>query len=232
MLKFENNLILLESFLEEKEAYKSRILLEKNRINHKYFCSRSNFEKAYLTSNSNPTEIWVNKEDFKLAFEIIRGETTNEDSEINIRAFSNEELIEIIKNPDEWHESFINKAKNILKEQNISINSDEIDANIKEKLNIIKCGKSAHPATIFIFWILTIFSVFFMLFGIFSFVFGFSGIIAGYLYWKSKITASDNHKYYLFNNTTRIHGKYMFFVGLMLMTVLFVYVYYLHFISI
>lgn len=223
----KNKLILLESYLDEKEAYKSRVLLEDNNIKHKYFCSRNNIEKAYLTSNSNPTEIWVDKEDFNLAYEIIRTNTSsNENNKINIEDFSDKELIDILKNSDEWHESFVKEAKKIIKERNIVVDKHEIDTYKKEKLLKLKIGKSAHPATIFIFWLLTFFSVLYILLGFIGFIFGFSGIIAGYLYWKTKITGFDNNKYYLFSKKTRTHGKYMFIVGLVLLLILFIFVYY------
>ena len=232
MIDEKNKLILLESYLDEKEAYKSRVLLEKNDIKHKYFCSRNNIEKAYLISNSNPTEIWVNKEDFNLAYEIIRTDTSsNENDNINIKDFSDDELIDILKNTDEWHEYFVKEAKKNIEERNIVIDKNEIDAHVKEKLLFLKNGKTAHPATVFIFWMLTFFSIFYILLGFIGFIFGFSGIIAGYLYWKTKITGFDKNKYYLFSKKIRIQGKYMFFVGLVLLLALFIFVYYTHYYS-
>jgi len=232
MIDEKNKLILLESYLDEKEAYKSRVLLEENSIKHKYFCSRNNIEKAYLISNSNPTEIWVNKEDFNLAYEIIRTDTSsNENDNINIKDFSDDELIDILKNADEWHKSFVKEAKKNITERNIVIDNNEIDAHVKEKLLLLKNGKTAHPATIFIFWMLTFFSIFYILLGFIGFIFGFSGIIAGYLYWKTKITGFDNNKYYLFSKKTRIQGKYIFFVGLVLLLTLLIIVYYTNYYS-
>lgn len=229
MANNKSELILLESYLDEKEAFKSRLLLEKNNISHKYFCSRNNIEKAYLTSNSNPTEIWVKKEDFEYAYSILNHNNNEEILNVDINNFSDEELIDIIKNPDEWHKSFINEANKIAKIRKIEINNSEIESHIKQKLELIKHGKDAHPATIFIFWLLTFLSVFFVTFGIFGFIFGFLGIIAGYLYWKTKITAPDNKKYYLFSKNTRLHGKYMFFVGTILMFALLSYVFFITF---
>jgi len=226
MSEDKNELILLESYLEDKEAYKARILLDKNKIHNKYFCSRSNIEKAYLISNSNPTEIWVKQLDFENAYNIINQNKLDEENDIQITDFSNDELINIIKNKDEWHESFINEAVKLIKKRNIPINEEEINQLNIEKLNLIKQGKEAHPATLFIFWLLTFMSVFFLVFGFFGFIFGFSGTIAGFLYWKSTIKASDGNRYFLFNKKTQAHGKYMFFTGLILISALFIYVYY------
>ena len=215
MKKEENNLILLKNFYNEDNAQKAKILLERNNIFHKYIRSRSNIEKTFVSSNSNPTEIWVLNSDFEKSYELFKKiipETGPDD--IQIDNFSDKELSEIIMNSDEWHESYITKAKEELNKRGIKIKEDEINLHMAEKLEALKIGTEVHPAVIFILWLTVIFAVPFLFLGFFGGIFAFIGTISGYYFWYMKSKAFNNEKYYVFNKNTRMHGKYMFFTGL------------------
>ncbi len=223
-----NKLILVESFFNEKEAYKAKILLERNNIFHKFLKSRNNLEETFASSNSIPTEIWVYESDFEESYSLINENLYENDKIItpNISNYSNDELIDIIKNKDEWHISFLNEAKTILTNREIKIDEREVSEHSNKKLDILKQGKHAHPIAITMCWISAILSVPFLAFGFFGLIFGFMGTIAGYLYWQSKIKAFDNNKYFLFNIKTRTHGKFIFLTGLFSISSFLIYLYY------
>lgn len=224
----KNKLVLVESFFNEKDAYKAKILLERNNIFHKFFKSRNNLEETFVSSNSIPTEIWVYEKDIEKSYSLINNSLYENEELItpDINNYTNDELIDIVKNKDEWHVSFLNEAKNILTNRGIKIDDKEVSEHINNKLNELKQGKHAHPVAISMCWISAVLSVPFLTLGFLGLTFGFMGTIAGYLYWKSKIKAFDDNKYFLFNIKTRTHGKFIFITGIFSISIFLIYLYY------
>lgn len=225
----KNNLILLKSFYNEDIALKTKILLERNHIFHKYIRGRSNIESAFISSNSNPYEIWVQTIDFEKSYELVKEIIPENDQDIvNVQNFSDEELSEIINNTDEWHDSYITKAYEEYIKRGYIINEDEIKLHMAEKLEEIKTGKEVHPAVLFLLWITVIFAFPFLFYGMFGGIFAVIGTVSGYYFWKIKLKAFDSQKYFLFNENARKHGKFMFFTGLIwaICFIIYLYLYY------
>jgi len=195
-------LVILKKAYEKRVADNIRAILGKNNIFHKISFARNNIESLYGAQNSNQIEIRIEEKNFQTAFELIEKINEYSDDKIELNSYSDDEIIEIILNPSDWHRSFVLEAKKIVTERGIQINENEISDNEKEKLEKIKLGISPKKFIYYFFWFLAV-------------VGGYIGLIAGYYYWRGKLKAFDGNRYFMYNKRTRFYGKWMFITGIL-----------------
>ena len=142
-----NNRVLVYSTYEKNMADTVYALLSNDGIKCKLVSARSNIEAAYGASNSNTYEIFVDEKDETRSFELIDAVSQPNDLDLDINSYSDDEIRDIILNPDEWHESFVAKAKSIAKQRNILIEEEEIDSNLSDKgTNYMLPGINRQPS--------------------------------------------------------------------------------------
>jgi hypothetical protein len=155
----------------------------------------------------NPTnkfEISIDPEDFEKARLLING--INEEALENVPedyyllSFTNDELIDVLINVDEWNEFDVILSARILKDRKIEINEEEIAE--KRKLKQVDIEKPAKPQTT---W---------MVLGyICALLGGFLGLIIGYFFWQAKNTLPDGKKVYAYCDADRKQAKIILFIS-------------------
>jgi hypothetical protein len=127
--------------------------------------------------------------------------TLNQDRIIFLKEFEDDDLIQIIQNPNEWDTGDIEIAKLILKERG-NINS-ESDVNEIRKTKIEALIKGKNGETL---WITIGF--------IFALLGGLWGFVLGWYYNTDKTTAPNGERYFTYNPITRKKGLYIFYISI------------------
>ncbi len=153
----------------------------------------------------NEIEIRIKQSDFKKAEEILEKkaeEIINQiDKDYYLFEFSDEELYEILLKSDEWNEFDYALAQKLLKKRGKSIDKELLNSMKNARLkDLAKPEGNQKP------WIIGGY--------FFSFLGGFLGLIIGYFLWTSKKTLPNGQKVYSYSDNDRKHGKYIFYLGL------------------
>ncbi len=117
-------------------------------------------------------------------------------------AKSNEELIDIYTNPNNYQPAFVNSAYAELNKRAVPL--QEYDAikeqNIQAQITQLKIEKKGDETFIIIAFVL-------------AFVIGFVGIMIGYTYNQSSKTGPDGINYPVYDKATREKGRLMMLIG-------------------
>lgn len=128
------------------------------------------------------------------------------DPDYYLFAFDNNELVEILKEPDEWGRLDYVIARKILETRGKGFSNEELDAFWSTKMK-----KLAQPAKASSLgkW------------GGYSLSVGacFIGIVTGLIYWQSTKTLPNGNRYYLYDEETRKLGKNMVYISLILIAI-------------
>lgn len=155
----------------------------------------------------NEFEIRIKQSDFKKAEEILEKNAENLIDQIDkgyyLFEFTDEELYEILLKSDEWNPFDYTLAQKILKQRGKSVDKALLSSLKNERLkNLAKPEENQKP------WIIAGY--------IFSLLGGFLGLIIGYFLWTSKKTLPNGQKVYSYSANDRKHGKYIFYIGLVI----------------
>lgn len=155
----------------------------------------------------NEVEIRIKQTDFEKAESILEKSAKNIIDEIEkdyyLFEFTNEELYDILLKSDEWSSFDYTLSQEILKQRGKSIDTDLLNSLKKERLNhLAKPEANQKP------WIIGGY--------VFSILGGFLGLIIGYFLWTSKKTLPNGQKVYSYSESDRKHGKYIFYIGLII----------------
>ncbi|MEM6725073.1 MAG: hypothetical protein AAF598_13630, partial [Bacteroidota bacterium] len=122
--------------------------------------------------------------------------------------FTDEELKEILLNPDEWSVENVEVARIILRGRGIHLADEKIEAYRTEKFETLRTGKAADPT-----WMTIYFCC--ILGGIFTSPFvTLAGLGMVYFYGFGQSNDPDGQPYYHFDQKTRKIGRLLFYVGL------------------
>ena len=117
--------------------------------------------------------------------------------------FTNEELYEVLLKSDEWNAFDYSLAQKILIQKGKSIDKELLNTLKNERLkDLAKPEGNQKP------WIISGY--------IFSILGGFLGLIIGYSLWTSKKTLPNGQKVNSYSENDRMHGKYIFYIGLII----------------
>lgn len=179
-------------------------LLEQNNI--KYILEDSTINMPFV--NTDLAKIFIiklKKDDFakveSLQKEIALAEIEAVNKNHYLFDFSEEELIEIIKKPDEWNAFDILLAKKILKDRGIEISPETSESFKKERQEELE--KPEKEALVWIY-----------LGYIFASMGGALGILIGWTLWKLKKVLPNGDKVYTYTESDRKHGRRMFIIGI------------------
>jgi hypothetical protein len=155
----------------------------------------------------NEFEVRIKQSDFKKAEEILEKNVGNLidqiDKDYYLFEFTDEELYEILLKSDEWNAFDYTLAQKILKQRGKSVNKELLNSLKNERIkDLAKPEENQRP------WIIAGY--------IFSLLGGFLGLIIGYFLWTSKKTLPNGQKVYSYSANDRKHGKYIFYIGLII----------------
>lgn len=154
-------------------------------------------------------EIKIQQSDFKKAEEILEKNAENLidgiDKDYYLFEFTNEELYEILLKPDEWNELDYTLSQQILKQRGKSVDKELLNSLKNERLKDLAKPEANQKPWIIAGYILSLSG-------------GFLGLIIGYSLWTSKKTLPDGQKVYSYSTNDRKHGKYIFYIGLIVIS--------------
>jgi len=153
----------------------------------------------------NEIEIRIKQSDFEKAHIIIEKENEisieDVDQDYYLLQFTNEELYEILLKSDEWGAFDYSLAQKLLIQRGKSVDKELLSALKKERIkDLSKPEENQKP------WIIAGY--------LFAVLGGFLGLIIGYSLWTSKKRLPNGQRIYSYLPNDRNHGKYIFFIGL------------------
>tara|TARA_R110002051_G_scaffold86730_1_gene152823 strand:+ start:70 stop:726 length:657 start_codon:yes stop_codon:yes gene_type:complete len=156
---------------------------------------------------NNQVEIRIKQSDFKKAEEILEQNAEELidqiDKDYYLFDFTDEELYEVLLKSDEWNAFDYTLAQKILKQRGKSVDKELLNSLKNERLkDLAKPEGNQKP------WIIGGY--------VFSILGGFLGLIIGYFLWTSKKTLPNGQKVYSYSENDRKHGKYIFYIGLII----------------
>ena len=194
------------SSLEQVKELES--MLNENGIESIIANNASSIDSTFGSNSlNNQIEIRIKQSDFEKA-ELLMEKKAEDlinqiDKDYYLFDFTDEELYEILLKSDEWNTFDYTLAQKILKQRGKSVD--------KELLNSLKNGRLkdlAKPEGNQKPWIIAGY--------IFSLLGGFLGLIIGYFLWTSRKTLPNGQKVYSYSANDRKHGKYIFYIGLII----------------
>ena len=204
----ENKYSIFKKFPTLEQANELKELLKENGINS---IVADNVPPVDVTFSNNTLqheyEVRIEQSDFEQAENILEKDAENIIDEIDrdyyLFEFTNEELYEILLKSDEWGAFDYTLAQKILMERGKPIDKEMLTSLKNERLKqLAKPEGNQKP------WIVA--GYFFAIIG------GFLGLIIGYFLWTSKKTLPNGQKVYSYSINDRKHGKYIFYIGLII----------------
>lgn len=121
--------------------------------------------------------------------------------------FSDDDLIDVLVRREEWNEIDYVLSRKILKDRGVKINKEEI-----EERHSVYIAKISEPKGGQGIWIVIGYAA--------AITTGFLGLLIGYMLSRAKSTLPNGHKVPAYTDTTRKHGKYIFFFSIIMLFVL------------
>lgn len=159
----------------------------------------------------NEIQLLISPKDFEAADELLE-KSVNElpDKEHYLYSFTTEELYEVLARPDEWNPFDYKLSQKILLKR-----GEEITPGLIQKYKYSRIKELEKPEKRQIGWIITGY--------IFSFLGGFIGILIGWFIANLRKTLPDGRKVSTFQKADRLHGRIIFFLGIMILTIVLLY---------
>jgi ATP-dependent Zn protease len=156
---------------------------------------------------SNNSELMIRQSDFEKANKLMDEKAdellVNINKEHYLFEFTNEELYDILTKPDAWNSLDYKLAQQILKDR-----GQEFDKDLLESLKQARIAEFSKPKKEQTIWIIVGY--------IFSFTISIIGLIFGWYLWRTKKTLPNGKKIYVYSESDRRHGKWIFFIGIIL----------------
>jgi hypothetical protein len=152
-------------------------------------------------------EIRLRQSDFKKA-EVILEKNAEDlinqiDKDYYLFEFSDDELYDILVKSDEWSAFDYTLAQKLLKDRGKPVDDVLINSLKSKRLKDLSVPDGNQK-----YWIIGGY--------VFSILGGFLGLLIGYLIWTSKKTLPNGEKVYSHYENDRKHGKYIFYIGLII----------------
>lgn len=140
----------------------------------------------------------------RLLREEMRVNLDDVDPDYYLFSFTDKELVEILMQPDEWGRMDFLIARKILETRGIVYSAEELDTLWNKRMNDL-AQPEKHG------WIYAGYGL--------SVIGCFLGIIVGMVFWQSTKTLPNGKRYYIYDESTRKHGKNIFYLSIILTAV-------------
>lgn len=192
-----------------EQAKELESLLNENNIVSQIVDNIAPVDSSFSGSTlQNQFEIKIQLLDFEKAEKILDKNAENlidlVDRNYYLFDFTDDELYEILLKADEWNELDYKLAQKVLMQRGKSIDSDLLKALKRQRLESL-----AKPEENQKYWIITGY--------VFAILGGLLGIFIGYSLLTSKKSLPNGQKVYSYNEKDRVHGKNIFYIGLILL---------------
>ena len=190
--------------LEQAEELRDRLI--ENGIASRV--AKNEGDLDYVLQGEAPTnkfEVLINEEDLESSRKVLSDLAADELDQVSqdhyLFSFTNEELMKVLVEKNEWNEVDVLLSEKILKDRGITIDTDELNQQRKlrkEELSKPKGGQ--------VFWVVIGY--------VSAFLGGFLGLVIGYFIWKAKNKLPDGQKVPAYNESLRKHGLTIFLISL------------------
>ncbi len=192
-------------FYTKEEAEEFAALLDSHNIIFDAERQKAILDTVYVGEDSEPNYIVkVKQEDFPKVNELMKKEAEKQVGQVSsdyyIFQFSNEELADVIRKPEEWNYLDQLLAQKLLKERNVSLESIPAKSILSEE-------DLVHPSRIEFIWLFLSF--------VGAIVFPYVGFVTGLVLVFSKRTLKDGSKMNLFDTWTRNYGWILLGMGIL-----------------
>lgn len=123
------------------------------------------------------------------------------DKDYHLFSFDTHELLEILSEPDKWHELDKQLAKKILSERGIPVTTELEKTLYQKRIKELSTKESGGSM-----WTITGY--------VLAFLGGFFGIAIGIHLWMAKRTLPDGTRTYIYTDTDRKHGEAIAILGI------------------
>lgn len=207
-------------FLNIEEANDLAHLLEKHNILYSLEKPQVLIDKAIVGTTILPKVILkILPRDFekvnKILAEIIEQQAIP--PEHYLVEFDDLELFDVIKKPDSWNVEDVTMAKKILVRRGFEVTNEQLEELQEQRFEELKAGKKGSLSWIVFYTVCIVLGVVF-----FHPFFMIAGVGMGWYYWRDKRRDPKGESYFTFDQKTRLAGQIIFYLGIVLMIVLFV----------
>ncbi len=228
--------ITFRRFPEKIAAREFGALLESKGIRYEI---ENNSPRVDVTFVGSPLQkqyiLKLHKDDLQAARQLLEEEATEMmqaiDKDYYLFEFSNEELHDVLKKPDEWNEFDYLLAQKILQERGEAIDEGYVEQLEAERLSELKAQKDAAPWLILLGYVLAlaggIFAIVaaimqvkpipdYVLLGyILGAIGGVFAVMVGWILLTSRMSLPDGSRQALFGKKTQNNGRWIFLLGLL-----------------
>ncbi len=214
----ENTFIKFRTFNDPALARELTDLLDDHSVPYQFEEDAAQFDLTF--SNSQLTKEYVVKlrpkdfDEVQLISKRLAEEQISDLPEDHYLAdFTNEELIDIVKKPDEWNAMDYILAKKILKEKGIEIDTELLK---KERIDLLSKPQQSQKTWIIISYVCV-------------FLMPLISLFVGYFFFYQKKTLPNGEKVFSYLPEDRKHGIILFVLGIIGVSTAFLYRLYLNF---
>lgn len=198
----ENDYIILYEAASEEEAQDISQLLIENNFDCIVVNETGGFDGILGTSHAAKITIQINRDEYKKAkifLASLEEQNSTEDSYLN--DFSNDELLNILKQENDWSVHDVNIARKLITQRGIAIDEEKIQVENKEYLAKIDEPEKAKDLVLILGFLLAVLG-------------GLLGIAIGYFIMTLKKSDSSGNKIYYYNENSRFWGSVIFYTGI------------------
>ncbi len=216
----DDELEYFREFLNIEEANDFAQLLEKNKIIYSLEKPQVLIDKAIVGTTILPKAILkILPRDFervnKILAEIIEQQAIPQDH--YLLEFSNLELFDVIKKPDSWNIEDITTARKILVSRGFEVTNQQLEELQEQRYSELRAGKQGEIGWMFFYAVCIGLGVLFL-----HPIFMIAGVGMGFYYWQDKKRDPKGASFFTFDKKTRKVGQIIFYLGIVLMIILFV----------
>jgi len=152
-------------------------------------------------------------EDFTKANELISINASKKDINIEdfayLKELTDDELMDILQNPQEWTSETEVVAKKLLSNRGVEVSDEKIARLRNEKNSELRKGKSVSILEQLLYFLSIAFGFYFSVF------FFIAGIAMGFYYYRGKATDNNGEKYFVYDERARTIGKFILYGGIL-----------------
>jgi len=194
-----NEFVLFQSFFTEDEAASIIEPLKENGIDYQLERSKELLDRAFIGDNlEKKVFLKIKSSDFSKANEILNARIlqniTALEKDYYLFSFTNDELIEILRRPDEWSRQDFLIARKILGERGQYINEEMIKDLRSKRINELSREESEPTLTIIAGYILAL-------------LLSLVGLFFGLAFLTAKKNIPNGKKIFTYSRNTRKHGR-------------------------
>lgn len=128
---------------------------------------------------------------------------TQVDKEHYLFSFSEDELIDVVRNKEEWSEFDWLLAQYILDERDLTLSEEKLNQIETARIAQLRVGQKSSLLELVLGYVAAFFG-------------GILGILIGWILWQSKKNLPNGERIFLYRISDRMHGRTIFIIGIII----------------